>query len=66
LIDPPSIQAAKKLDGWPEWEKSIQAELEIHKKLETGKLVVPPPNMNIVSSRIILRYKLDKDGKDSS
>ena len=41
---------------------SIRAELEIHKKLGTGVLIMPPPNVNIIGSRIVLRYKLNKDG----
>ena len=61
IIDPPSIEAAMKQEDWPEWETSIRAELEIHKKLGTGILIAPPPNVNIVGSRIVLRYKLNKD-----
>ena len=34
--------------------------------MKTGVLVKLPPNVNIVGSRIILRYKLDKDGKIGS
>ena len=29
IIDPPSVEAAKKLDDWPEWEVSIKNELDI-------------------------------------
>ena len=50
IIDPPSIEAAMKQEDWPEWETSIKAELEIHKKLGTGVLITPPPNVNIVGS----------------
>ena len=39
----------------------IRAKLKIHKKLETGVLVTPPSNVNIVGSWLILCYKLDKD-----
>ena len=66
IIDPPSVEAAKKLDDWLECEVSIKNELDIHKRLKTGILVKPPPNINIVGSRIILHYKLDKDGKIGS
>ena len=55
----------RKQKDWLEWEMSIKAELEIHKKLGMGVLVTPPQNMNIVGSRIILRYKLHKDGSIS-
>ena len=61
MIDPPSVEAVMKQKDWPEWETSIKAELNIHKRLETGVLIMPPPNVNIIGSRIILRYKLDKD-----
>ena len=53
-IDPPSVKAGKKLDDLPEWEVSIQNKLDIHKRLKTGMLVKPPPNVNIVGSQIIL------------
>ena len=36
IIDPPSVEAARKQKDWPEWETSIRAELEIHKELGTG------------------------------
>ena len=62
IIDPPSIKAAMKQKDWPEWEMSIKAKLDIHKKLGTGVLITPPPNVNIVGSRIVLCYKLNKDG----
>ena len=66
IIDPPSVEAAKKLDDWPKWEVSIKNKLDIHKRLKIGILVKPPPNVTIVGSRIILHYKLDKDGKIGS
>ena len=34
IINPPSVEAARKQKDWPEWEVLIKAELEIHKKLE--------------------------------
>ena len=54
IIDPPSVEAAMKQEDWPGWETSIKAELEIHKKLGTGVLIAPPPNVNIIGSRIVL------------
>ena len=62
IIDPPTVEAAKTLEDWPEWQVSIENELDIHKRLGTGELVTPPPNANIVGSRIVLYYKLGKDG----
>ena len=50
IIDPPSVEAAKKQKDWPEWETSIKTELNIHKKLDTGELVMAPPNVNIIGS----------------
>ena len=50
IIDPPSVEAARKQKDWLEWEMSIKAELDIHKRLGTGILITPPPNVNIVGS----------------
>ena len=66
IIDPPTVEAAKKLEDWPEWQVSIEEELDIYKKLGTGELVTPLPYANIVGSCIVLRYKLGKDGSVSS
>ena len=66
IIDPPSVEAAMKQKDWPEWETLIKAELDIHKRLGTGVLIMPPPNVNIVGSRIILHYKLNKDSSIST
>ena len=54
IIDPPTVEASKKLEDWPEWQESIENELDIHKKLRTGELVTPPLNANIVGSWIVL------------
>ena len=62
IIDPLSVEAARKQKDWLEWEMSIKAELNIHKRLGTGVLIMPPLNMNIIGSQIVLPYKLDKDG----
>ena len=61
IIDPLTVEAAKKLEDWPEWQASIENELNIHKKLGTGELVTPLPNANIFVSWIVLCYKLGKD-----
>ena len=66
IIDPPTVKAAKKLEDWPEWQVSIEDELDIHKRLGTGELVTPPPNVNIFGSCIVLCYKVGKDGSVSS
>ena len=50
IIDPPIVEAAKKLEDWPKWQASIENEFDIHKKLRTRELVTPPPNANIVGS----------------
>ena len=62
IIDPLSVEAARKQKDWPEWETSIKAKLNIHKRLETGELVIAQPNVNIVGSQLVLCYKFDKDG----
>ena len=66
IIDPPTFKAAKKLEDWPEWQVSIEDELNIHKRLGTGELITPSPNIKIVGSHIVLCYKLGKDGSVSS
>ena len=66
IIDPPTVEAAKKLEDWPKWQELIKNELDIHKKLGTRELVTPLPNANIVGSWIVLCYKLGKDGGVSS
>ena len=50
IIDPPTVEAAKKLEDWLKWQAPIENELDIHKKLRTRELVIPPPNANIVGS----------------
>ena len=61
IIDPPSVEAARKQKDWLEWEMSINTKLEIHKRLGTGVSITSPLNVNIVGSWIMLCYKLDKD-----
>ena len=57
--DPKSVEHAKRLDDWPEWNISIQKELDLHKEFSAWTLVEPPEDANIVRSRLILRYKRD-------
>ena len=66
IIDPLTVEVAKKLENWPKWEVSIKNELDIHKTLGTRELVTPPPNANIVRSCIVLCNKLGKDRSVSS
>ena len=66
IIDPPSVEAARKQKDWLELEMLIKAELEIHRKLRTGIMITPPLNVNIVGSQTMLHYKLDKDGSIST
>ena len=66
IINPPSVEAARKQKDWLEWEMLIKAELEIHKRLGTGVLITPPLNVNIVGSQIVLCYKLNKDSSIST
>ena len=39
IIGPPSVEAAMKQEDWPEWEISIKAKLEIHKRLDRKSVV---------------------------
>ena len=57
--DPESVEQARKLDDWPAWDASIKKELDQHKKMGTWILVEPPPDINIVGSRLVLHYKHD-------
>ena len=50
IRDPPTVEAAKKLEDWPKWQALIENELNIHKMLGTGEIVTPPLNDNIVGS----------------
>ena len=65
IIDPLTVEAAKKLEDWPKWQVLIKNKLNIHKKLRTRELVTPLPNANIVGYCIVLHYKLGKDGSVS-
>jgi hypothetical protein len=61
--DPANVEQARQQNDWPEWDESIQRELKHHEELGTWDVVDPPPGANIIRSRLILRYKLDKDGQ---
>ena len=61
-----NITQAKWLDDWPEWDKSIQHELDQHEKMCTWELVKPPDKVNIVGSWFVFHYKHDADGNISS
>ena len=63
IIDPPSVEVAKKLEDWPQWQALIENELNIHKRLGTRELATPPPIANILGRWIVLCYKLGKDRK---
>ena len=60
--DPPTVEKARALDDWPEWDASIRKELTQHGKMGTWTLVEPPDNANIVGSRLVLHYKRDETG----
>ena len=64
--DPETIQKARTLDDWPEWDLSIRKELTQHKRMGTWILVEPPDDANIVGSRMVLRYKRNEAGEIAS
>ena len=64
--DPESVEQARKLDNWPAWDASIKKELDQHKKMGTWILVKPPPDINIVGSRLVLCCKHDATGAITS
>ena len=64
--DPKSVEHTNRPDDWPEWNISIQKELDLHKELGTWTLVEPPEDANIVGSCLILRYKHDANGTIAS
>ena len=64
--DPANIAKAKHLEDWPEWDKSIQCELDQHEKMRTWELVEPPEGVNIVGSHFVFHYKHDADGHIAS
>ena len=64
--DPVNIAQAKQLDDWPDWDKSIQNELDQHEKMRTWELVEPPNGVNIIGSCFVFHYKHDASGKIAS
>ena len=50
LDDPKSVKHVKRLEDWPQWDKSIWKELDLHDKVGTWELVEPPPDANIIGS----------------
>jgi len=64
--DPANIIKAKWLDYWPEWNKSIQHELDKHKKMHIWELIKPPDEVKIVGSHFVFQYKHDMDSNIAS
>ena len=61
--DPTGVKEACTQGDWPEWERSIKCKIEQHKKIGMWVLIDPPAGANIVGSRTVLHYKLDKHGQ---
>ena len=61
--DPTNLNDARSHKDWPEWDASINWELEQHVNLRMWDLVEPPDGANIVGSRFVFHYKHDSSGK---
>ena len=61
--DPTNFNDARSHKDWPEWDASINQELEQHVNLSTWDLVEPPNGANIVGSRFVFHYKQDSSSK---
>ena len=60
--NPTNLNDAWSCEDWPQWDMSIQRELDQHANLWTWDLVEPPSNVNIVGSRLVFHYKHDTSG----
>ena len=56
-----SLHEAKESDEWPEWERTIQAELNQLQCMGTWKLVEKPPDIEPIGNKFIFAKKRDKD-----
>ena len=58
-----NLRDAKNSPDWPEWEITIQAELDLLKQKGTLKLVEKPPNTIPITNKWAFIKKHDKEGK---
>ena len=63
--NPTNLNDAHSRKDWPEWDASINWELEQHANLRTWDLVEPPDGANIVGSRFVFHYKHDSRDRKS-
>jgi len=62
VLEPRSIEEAKRRPDWPLWEKSIEEELDVLKAAGKWELADTPEGANIVGSKWVFRAKKDSAG----
>ena len=60
--DPKTVQDAKGLDDWPEWEKAIKAELKQLEEFRTWTLVECPKGAIPLPNKWVFRKKYNRQG----
>jgi hypothetical protein len=60
--DPKTVQDAKSLDDWPEWEKAIKAELKQLEEFRTWTLVECPKGAIPLPNKWVFRKKYNRQG----
>jgi len=60
--DPKTLKEAMSSSEWPKWEKAIQIELEMLRRMGTWELVDPPENRKPITNKWVFIRKYNKDG----
>jgi len=61
--DPKTVNEAKQLDDWPEWEKAIKAELDQLNNLGTWELVECPKDAIPIPNKWVFIKKYNNEGE---
>jgi len=59
--DPKTVNEAKQLDDWPEWEKAIKAELDQLNNLGTWELVECPKDAILIPNKWVFIKKYNNE-----
>ncbi|PIL25828.1 transcription factor [Ganoderma sinense ZZ0214-1] len=60
--DPRTLEEARQSPDWPQWQRAIDAEYDNLRRHDVFDLVEPPPDANIVGSKLVFRVKHDAEG----
>ncbi|PIL25727.1 hypothetical protein GSI_11477 [Ganoderma sinense ZZ0214-1] len=60
--DPRMLKEARQSPDWPQWQCAIDAEYENLRRHDVFDLVEPPPDANIVGSKLVFRVKHNVEG----